>query len=167
MALDPAHACTRRSRSAIIARGVLQLSRSNSAGETLMPNFSSIIIINSTVLIESSSCRSYRGRSRFVKTSSVSATEARSCNTLSEKLAVIVNNAMQPSSRRRLHEYASSDSWDATVKEIIKSAIVKHPAFGGKVRSRDVLDPGASMTQKSRILVMLLKLDQGKIVALR
>src|SRR5882757_7148113 len=57
MGLDPAHAftCIRLSRSAIILRGVSQFSRSNSAGEILRPNSSSIPIINSTVLIESKS----------------------------------------------------------------------------------------------------------------
>ena len=43
MFLEPAHKCSRCWRSAIIFRGVRQLSRSNSAGETLMPNSSSII----------------------------------------------------------------------------------------------------------------------------
>src|SRR6516164_3204135 len=41
--LKPAHMRSRRWRSAIIFRGVCQLSRSNSAGETLMPNSSSIV----------------------------------------------------------------------------------------------------------------------------
>ena len=43
MFLEPAHICSRCWRSAMIFRGVCQLSRSNSAGETLMPNSSSII----------------------------------------------------------------------------------------------------------------------------
>src|SRR5438128_5785541 len=54
MVLDPGHACSRRWRSAMMSRGVLQLSRSNSAGETLMPSSFSIVTISSTVLIESS-----------------------------------------------------------------------------------------------------------------
>src|SRR5436305_10297615 len=43
MFLKPAHMRSRCWRSVIIFRGVCQLSRSNSAGETLMPNCSSII----------------------------------------------------------------------------------------------------------------------------
>src|ERR1700730_15889561 len=60
MCPDPAHTFTRIlfSRSAIILRGVPQFSRSNSAGEILRPNSSSILIINSTVLIESNSWHS-------------------------------------------------------------------------------------------------------------
>src|SRR4030095_4491140 len=60
MCARPAHTFTRsrRSRSAMILRGVPQFSRSNSAGEILRPNSSSILIITSTVLIESSSWHS-------------------------------------------------------------------------------------------------------------
>src|SRR6266478_9177609 len=46
MFLEPAHTCSRCWRSAINCRGVCQLSRSNSAGENLMPNCSSIIKIS-------------------------------------------------------------------------------------------------------------------------
>src|SRR5438093_7395424 len=49
MFLEPAHMCSRCWRSAMIFRGVCQLSRSNSAGETLMPNSSSIIRMSLTV----------------------------------------------------------------------------------------------------------------------
>src|SRR5207248_4327689 len=87
MCPDPTHTvtCARLSRSAMILRGVPQFSRSNSDGETLRPSSSSILTINSTVLIESNTWDSYRGSSRFVRTSSVSATDSRSCNTFPGK----------------------------------------------------------------------------------
>src|SRR5262249_20071347 len=49
MCRDPTHTltCVRLSRSAMILSGVAQFSRSNSAGETLTPNSSSIRTINS------------------------------------------------------------------------------------------------------------------------
>src|SRR5882724_2384673 len=53
MLLEPAHMLMRCLRLAMRSRGVRQLSRSNSAGETLMPNCSSIIKISWTVRIES------------------------------------------------------------------------------------------------------------------
>src|ERR1043166_5474746 len=50
---EPVHFSRRCSTSAMILRGVFHISRSNSAGDTLIPNSSSSAIMSSTVFIES------------------------------------------------------------------------------------------------------------------
>jgi len=51
-----------------------------------------------------------------------------------------------------------SGSWDTFVKEIIKGAVVKHPALYSEM---------TLVTQeKSRIFVMRFEFDQGKMVSL-
>src|ERR1051325_2582007 len=53
MRFEPVHFSRRCSTSAMILRGVFHISRSNSAGDTLIPNSSSSAIMSSTVFIES------------------------------------------------------------------------------------------------------------------
>lgn len=51
-----------------------------------------------------------------------------------------------------------SGSWDTFVKEIIKGAVVKHPALCSEM---------TLVTQKkSRIFVMRFEFDQGKMISL-
>src|SRR6266513_5080410 len=58
-----------------------------------------------------------------------------------------------------MKNHTLSGSWDTPMKEIIKGAIIKHPALRGQVT--------LVVEKKSRVLVMLLKFNQRKIVSLR
>jgi hypothetical protein len=61
------------------------------------------------------------------------------------------------SQRRRSRKYALSGSWDASVKEVIKNTIAKHPAFSSKVTWLAF--------KKNRILIMILKVNQSKVIS--
>lgn len=52
------------------------------------------------------------------------------------------------------------------MKEIGKNTIVKHPAFGGEVTRGDIIDLRDSTVKKRPVLIVLLKLNQGKTVLL-
>src|SRR4051812_2386094 len=128
--------------SATSLAGVAQFSRSNSAGETLTPTSLESATISSTVFIESRICRSYSARSGFVRTSSVSATLARTSRILSEFSDI---------KRGR-----SVELRDAAVKEVVERLVVIKPPGGTKVIEE--------IDEKGWVFLVFVEIDEREFV---